>query len=160
MEYLKLTWGDIEEHCKILAREIEDRNRSFDVIVGISRGGWPPARLLSDLLGNDEVDTVRIKFYESVGKTAKEPVILHPVQTDIEGKDVLLVDDIADTGESLIAAVEHLKEKKAKSIFVVTLVKKPISKFVPDLFVRETSDWVIFPWEIAETVRDIKRRSS
>jgi hypoxanthine phosphoribosyltransferase len=160
MEYLKLSWNDIEEHCRVLAKEIEERAVPFDVIIGISRGGWVPARLLSDILGNDDVDTVRVKFYKSVGQTAKRPEILLSTQIDIEGKDVLLVDDIADTGESLIATVEHLKEKNVKNIFVATLVKKPQSKLTPDLFVRETPDWVIFPWEISETTRDIKTRSN
>ncbi len=159
MEYLKLTWGDIEEQCRALAKEIKEQAVSFDVIIGIARGGWIPARLLSDILDNDEVDTVRVKFYESVGKTAKEPVILHPIQIDIEDKEVLLVDDIADTGESLAATVEHLREKKVKSIFVVTLLKKPISKFTPDLFAKETPDWVIFPWEVSETKRNLEAKS-
>jgi hypoxanthine phosphoribosyltransferase len=111
-------------------------------------------------LGNDEVDTVRVKFYKSVGQTAKRPEILLSTQIDIEHKDVLLVDDIADTGESLIATVEHLKEKNVRSIFVATLVKKPQSKFIPDLFVAEMPEWVIFPWEIHETARNIKAASN
>jgi hypoxanthine phosphoribosyltransferase len=158
MEYLLLSWADIEEQCAELAKKIEERAPSFDVIIGISRGGWVPARLLSDLLGNDEVDTVRVKFYKSVGQTAKKPVILLSTQIDITGKDILLVDDIADTGESLVATIEHMREKGVKNISVVTLIKKPQSILTPDFFVRETPDWVIFPWEISETKRDIEAR--
>lgn len=158
MEYLKLTWEDIEEQCRVLAKEIMERSFQFDIIIGISRGGLVPARLLSDLLGNDEVDIIRVKFYESVGQTAKKPVILFSSQIDIKGKDILLVDDIADTGESLIATIEHLKEKNVKSILAATLAKKPQSKFTPDFFASETPNWVIFPWEITETRRNIKAR--
>ena len=158
MEYLKLSWADIEELCEELAKKIEEEALPFDVIIGISRGGWVPARLLSDLLGNDEVDTVRVKFYKSVGTTAKKPVILLSTQIDIKGKDILLVDDIADTGESLIETIENIKEKNIKSISVATLIKKPQSMFTPDFFIRETPDWVIFPWEISETKRDIEAR--
>ena len=158
MEYLLLSWSDIEEQCRELAKRIEEGAISFDVIIGISRGGWVPARLLSDILGNDDVDTVRVKFYKAVGQTAKKPVILLSTQIDIAGKDILLVDDIADTGESLAATIEHLKEKAVKSISVATLIKKPQSVFTPDFFVRETPDWVIFPWEINETKRDIEAR--
>ncbi|MEE8402680.1 MAG: phosphoribosyltransferase family protein, partial [Candidatus Hydrothermarchaeaceae archaeon] len=74
MEYLRLSWDDVEEQCRALAKEIEEQGVHFDVIIGISRGGWVPARILSGVLGNDEVDTVRVKFYEAVGKTAKEPL--------------------------------------------------------------------------------------
>lgn len=159
MEYLKLSWSDIEDQCRALAKEIKEQSVPFDVIIGISRGGWVPARLLSDLLDNDEIDTVRVKFYKSVGQTAREPVVLLSTQIDIEDKDVLLVDDIADTGESLAATVEHIRGKNVKSIFVVTLLKKPISKFTPDLFAKETPDWVIFPWETSETKRNLEAKS-
>lgn len=158
MEYLRLSWRDIEEQCKELAREIKKRKLSFDVILALARGGWVPGRLLSDYLGNDELHTVRVKFYKGVGQRMEKPLILHPTQFDIEGKRVLLVDDIADTGESLIAALEHLKEKNSGRVFVVTLVKKPHSKFTPDLYARETSAWVVFPWEVRETIKSIKEK--
>ncbi|MFH1773820.1 MAG: phosphoribosyltransferase [Methanobacteriota archaeon] len=157
MKYLRLSWKDIEEECKYLAEEIRRRKVEFDIIVGLARGGWVPARILSDLLDNDEIYTIRVKFYKSVGKTAEKPLILHPTQFGVTGKNILLVDDIADTGESLIASIKHLKERNAGRIFVVTLVKKPSSKFTPDIFARETSAWVIFPWEVQETIRDIAR---
>ncbi len=156
MEYLRLSWDDIENDCKILADEIQ-KKIEFDIIVGIARGGWVPARILSDILDNDELHTMRVKFYTDIGKTAKEPLITHPTQFDVTGKKVLLVDDIADTGESLIIAIDHLKKRNAGKIFVVTLIKKPTSKFTPDIFVRETSAWVIFPWEVNETIRNLRR---
>lgn len=155
MKYLRLYWKDIEEGCRYLAEEIRKRKVEFDLIIGLARGGWVPARILSDLLDNDEIYTIRVKFYKSVGKTAERPLILHPTQFDVSGKNILLVDDIADTGESLIASIKHLKERNAGKIFVVTLVKKPSSKFTPDIFARETSAWAIFPWEVRETVGDI-----
>jgi hypothetical protein len=159
MDYLRLSWSEIEEDARSLAREIRRRKVPFDLIVGISRGGWVPARILSDMLGREELYTLRIKFYGSIGETLSEPQILHPLPVDISGKDLLLVDDIADTGKSLEVAYRHLKERGAREIFVVTLVKKPSSAFQPDLFRRETTAWVIFPWEVQETIRDIRRRA-
>jgi hypothetical protein len=158
MDYLRLTWKDIERQSRYLAERIKEENVRFDMIVGMARGGLVPARLLSDMLDNDEVYTVRVKFYESVGKTAEKPLVIHHTQFDVAGKNVLLVDDIADTGGSLLATIEHLKENNVGSIFVVTLVKKPTSKFIPDLFAEETSAWVIFPWEVQETLRDIFKK--
>lgn len=155
MYYIRLSWDDIYHDCKIIARELRNKKVSTDIIIGIARGGLVPARILSDLLDNDELHIVRVKFYESVGKTAKEPKILHATQFSISGKKILLVDDIADTGKSLKATFNHLKEKNASEIFVVTLVKKPHSIFNPDLYVRETSAWVIFPWEVYETIREL-----
>ncbi|WP_456475074.1 phosphoribosyltransferase [Candidatus Pyrohabitans sp.] len=153
MKYLRLTWEDIEEQCLTLAREIKAKKVPFDLIIGIARGGWVPARLLSDMLDSDELHTMRVKFYTGIGEVAEKPVILHPTQIDVTGKKVLLVDDIADTGKSLIIARRHLEERGAGEIFVVTLVKKPHSEINPDLYVKETDAWVIFPWEVRETVR-------
>lgn len=160
MKYLRLTWKDIEAQCKELAREIKNRKLEFDLIIGLARGGWVPARLLSDYLSIDELHTVRVKYYSAVAKTMKKPLILHPTQFNIRGKRVLLVDDIADTGESLTIALGHLREKKAGNIYVATLVKKPHSKFTPDLYVKETSAWVVFPWEVKETINCLKEKGA
>ncbi len=160
MEYVRLSWGDIQEQCELLAKRIEEREVEFDIIVGIARGGWVPARLLSDILDNDELYTVRVKFYDDVAKTKEKPLILHPTQFDVAGKKVLLVDDIADTGESLLETIKHLNDRKAGDIFVATLVKKPSSKYTPDLYAMETSAWVIFPWEVRETARSILKRGA
>ncbi len=160
MEYLRLQWDDIEKQCEYLAKEIKKRGIKFDIIVGIARGGWIPARLLSDYLGNYELYTVRVKFYEGVGRRGAKPLIIHPTQFDVAGKKVLLVDDIADTGESLTAAVEHLKDRHSGKITVATLVKKPSSKLVPDLFAMITPAWVIFPWEVKETIRCLSEGKS
>ena len=158
MEYLRLSWNDIEAQCKEIAREIRRKNLEVDVIIAVARGGWVPGRLLSDYLGNDELYTVRVKFYKGVGQRIEKPLILHPTQLDIQDKSVLLVDDIADTGESLIAVLAHLKEKNSGRVVVVTLVKKPHSKFTPDLYVRETRAWVVFPWEVKETINGIEEK--
>jgi len=159
VRYLRLGWEDIERQCAALAREIKRRRVPFDIIVGIARGGWVPARLLSDMLDNDELHTMRVKFYTGIGEVAEKPVILHPTQIDVTGKRVLLVDDIADTGKSLGIARRHLEERGAGDIYVVTLIKKPHSEVVPDLYVEETDAWVIFPWEVRETVRLIARKA-
>jgi hypothetical protein len=155
MEYLRLSWDDITRQCGEIARRVRDEGIRFDIIIGIARGGWPPARLLSDLLDNDELYNMRVKFYSTLGETAEKPLILHATQFDVTGKDILLVDDIADTGGSLITAVKHLKERKAGKITVATLVKKPQSKFEPDIYIDSTDKWVIFPWEVHETIREI-----
>ncbi|MEM2933825.1 MAG: phosphoribosyltransferase [Halobacteria archaeon] len=158
MEYLRLTWEDIERHCEVLYRRIKQRGFKPEVIVGIARGGWVPARILSDLLDIDELFTMRIKFYTSIDERAKKPMIVYPLPLNLRGRRVLLVDDIADTGESLELAQSHLRENQAGEILTVTIVKKPRSKVIPDLYGVETSAWVVFPWEISETIKHIIKR--
>lgn len=77
MKYLRLSWEDVERQCLALARDIKRKGVPFDIIVGIARGGWVPARLLSDMLDSDELHTMRVKFYTGIGEVAEKPVILH-----------------------------------------------------------------------------------
>jgi len=128
-----------------------------DVIVGVSRGGWLPARVLSDLLDNPTLANIRVGFYVDVYKTVSEPVITQPVSVSVKDKQVLVVDDITDTGKSLQLVWESLMTE-AKDVKSVTLYHKAWSCFTPDLYARETDAWIIFPWEYYETVKKVGSR--
>ncbi len=158
MEYLRLTWRDVDRQGKVLASRLDEEDYDPDCLIGIARGGWIPARILSDLLGKDDVSSLRVKFYKAIGETGAKPEIVEGVQRDISGKRTLIVDDIADTGESLLAALDHIREKGAEEVRIATLMKKPHSKLTPDFFAEETSAWVIFPWEVQETIKNIAQR--
>jgi len=160
MDYLRLSWKDIEGQCLALARKVKEQGSDFDLVVGVTRGGLIPARILCDILDFEELYTVGVKFYQGIAETEEKPRIIHPVQIDISGKRVLLVDDIADTGKSLTLAKKHLEENSARKVEVVTLVKKPHSEFTPELFAYETPAWVVFPWEVRETARLLAEKHS
>ncbi|RLG97100.1 phosphoribosyltransferase, partial [Candidatus Bathyarchaeota archaeon] len=129
-----------------------------DVIVGVSRGGWPPARVMSDLLGNPELANVRVEFYVGVAETKGEPVITQPLSVPVEGKRVLIMDDVADTGKSLRLVRDHVEKNGATEIKLATIYYKPWSEIKPDYYVRETEAWIVFPWERKETVRNMVER--
>jgi hypoxanthine phosphoribosyltransferase len=155
LEYLKLTWTEVEEACKDISDVIRARNLMDHSLIGISRGGLVPLRILSDQIAAQQVSTLTVRFYEDIGKTWESPDIVFPVQGDVRGKNVILVDDISDTGKSLIAAREHLIDKGAKDIVTATVCVKPHTSLKPDIYAIESSQWVIFPWEVQETVRRI-----
>ena len=136
-----------------LALDIRSSGFKTDLIVGVSRGGWAPARVLSDLLENTRTASMKVEFYVGLGKTSSRPVVTQPVGENAFGKNVLIVDDVSDTGESLKVAIDHLTEKGAKAIKTATLYYKPHSKFKPDFFVESTGDWIIFPWERLEATK-------
>jgi len=73
----------------------------------------------------------------------------------VEGERVLVVDDVADTGESLRVVQTHLGEKGATEVKIATIYYKPWSVLIPDYYEKETSSWIIFPWERKETVRKV-----
>jgi len=138
-----------------LAQQIHRAGFKPDIIVGVARGGWPPARIMSDLLENPEIANVKAEFYLGVAETKGEPVITQPVSVAVKNKRVLVVDDVADTGKSLALVREHLKEQGATEVKIATIYYKPWSIVTPDWFERKTSHWIIFPWERKETVRRI-----
>ena len=149
------TWERIYELLLDLASQIRRAGFKPDIIVGVARGGWPPARIMSDLLENPEVANVKAEFYLGVAETKGEPVITQPVSVPVKNKEVLVVDDVADTGKSLALVKEHLKEKGASDVKIATIYYKPWSIVTPDYFERKTRHWIIFPWERKETVRRI-----
>ncbi|MFQ6087178.1 MAG: phosphoribosyltransferase, partial [Candidatus Bathyarchaeia archaeon] len=152
------TWEQIYELLLNLACHVRKARFKPDVIVGIARGGWPPARIMSDLLENPELANVKAEFYLGVAKTKSEPVITQPVSVSVRGKKVLIVDDVADTGKSLRLVRSHLKEQGATEVKIATIYYKPWSVVTPDWYERETSHWIIFPWERKETVRNVVER--
>jgi hypoxanthine phosphoribosyltransferase len=129
-----------------------------DVILGVSRGGWPPARVLSDLLDNPNLANVRAEFYLGVAETKCEPVITQPVSATIKEKKVLIVDEVADTGKSLKLVKEHVVDEGATQVTTATVYYKPWSIIRPDYYEKETSRWIVFPWETKETLRKIVRK--
>src|SRR2546422_5126106 len=143
-----------------LAQRIRKSDYSPEVIVGVSRGGWPPARIMSDLLENPNLANLKVTFYKDIGVRYKRPLITQPVSSEVAGKRVLVVDDIADTGLSLRAVTKHLRKKGVEASRVCTIYLKPHSIYLPDFFAKRTSKWIIFPWERLEALRLISKKVS
>jgi uncharacterized protein len=141
-----------------LARRIRSSGYKPDVIVGVSRGGWPPARIMSDLLENPRVANMKVEFYKDIGVRSKKPRITQPVTSDVTGKRVLVVDDVSDSGHSLKVVANHLRRKGTKELKVCTIYMKPHSIFRPDFYARTTRKWIIFPWERLEAIRLVARK--
>lgn len=158
LEFEVPKWNQIYEMLLNLAEKIRKNNFKPDIIVGVSRGGWPPARVMSDLLDNPNLANVRAEFYLGVAETKGEPTLTQPVSMKIAGKKVLVVDEVADTGKSLKLVKEHIIEKGATEVKIATVYYKPWSIVKPDYYERETSKWIVFPWEIKETVRKIVKK--
>jgi hypoxanthine phosphoribosyltransferase len=152
------TWNQIYKMLLNLAEKIRKNGFKPEVIVGVSRGGWPPARVLSDLLGNPNLANVKAEFYLGVAETKGEPSLTQPVSTTVSGKRVLVVDEIADTGESLKLVKAHLFERGATEVKIATIYYKPWSIITPYYYEKKTSNWVVFPWETKETIHKIVRK--
>lgn len=152
-KFLSLSWQEIHDFCFKLAQKIDDQNLSLDQIVAISRGGLIPARIFSDLL-NLKISNFTIEAYTGIGKM-RTPKVVEPLVGDIKGKIVLLVDEIVDSGATLKKAVDHLKEFAPKRIVSCVLVIKTWTKHLPDFWVLKTDKWLVFPYEVRETIEEV-----
>ncbi len=158
LEFEVPTWNQIYLMLLDLADRIRKDNFNPDIIIGISRGGWPPARVLSDLLDNPNLANVRAEFYLGVAETKGEPIITQPISVDIRNKKVLIVDEVADTGKSLKLVKEHINQQGPSQARIATVYYKPWSIVKPHYYEKETSRWIVFPWEIKETIRKIIKK--
>jgi hypoxanthine phosphoribosyltransferase len=155
MEFEVLTWNRTYNVLLSLARKIIRSGFVPDVIVGVSRGGWIPARILCDLLSVPVLANIGVEFYTGIGETKRRPKLTQPLSTDVSGKKVLLVDEVAETGQSLKLAKEQIVKEGAKEVKTATMYTKPRSAIEPDYHEKKTSSWIVFPWETKETIRSI-----
>jgi len=152
------TWDKLYEMLLDLAEKIKESGFKPDTIVGVSRGGWLPARVLTDLLDNPTLANARAEFYLGIAKTEAEPKLTQSVSTEVAGKRVLIVDEVADTGKSLKIIKEHLTNQGAKEIRIATVYYKPWSAVKADYCGKITKCWIVFSWEFKETIRGIVKK--
>ncbi|MEM2188314.1 MAG: phosphoribosyltransferase, partial [Nitrososphaerota archaeon] len=155
VKYLHLSWKDIEDLAEKLADSISAGYKP-DVVVGILRGGATVAHLLSDFLDIRTIYPIGCNSYVDVAKRFSVKVYSPLALSDLSGKRVLLVDDVADEGLTLKAVVEQeIAPKNPLEVKVATLHMKPWCKFKPDYYVQMTDAWIIYPWEKREVARQV-----
>jgi len=154
-QYEVPTWNQIYDMLLDQAQKIQGDGYKPDIIIGIARGGIVSARILSDLLEVPDFATIQIEYYADIAQTKQEPVLKQCLQTQLTDKKALLVDDVSDSGKSLQLAKNHLQQQGAKEIKTATLYAKPQTITKPDYCEKQTSHWIVFPWDAKETVRKI-----
>ena len=132
-----MTWQEVDQKITQLSQQIE---YVPDIIIGIVRGGIIPARLLAGKL------QVKHMYCVTVKKVGKERKVMSDIVEDINGKRVLLIEDMLETGQSLLVAKDYL-EKKGASVKTACLYTMPISEIKPDYSLQEVKQIVDFPWE-------------
>jgi uncharacterized protein len=151
------TWSQIYELLLDQSRKVIDSGK-FDLLVAVARGGTIPARVLADLLELPYA-SLQVKLYCDIAHAGAQPELKQPLNSSVKGKAVLLVDDIADSGRSLQFAAEYLKAQGAVNVKTATLYYKPTCAAPPDYYEKTTNNWVIFPWEYKETLREILQKT-
>lgn len=143
---IPISWNELLHVVLKLSRKIRD----VDYIVGIKRGGVIPAVLIGASLGISEIGFIQLKRY-SDDKPPRElydrPRVLKTEIGNVQGKIVLLVDDLARTGKTLIEAEKLLKNMGAKKVFKAVIVLKKNALFKPDFYGLLLDKCPYFPWE-------------
>lgn len=143
---------EVYEIAYRVSKKISEEPASFDTVIAIARGGLPPARIISDFLNIDNVTSLRIKHYSGGGKEIEEVEIRDPVDIDIRGRNVLIVDDINDSGETLRSACEHVVSLGPSLVKTAVLHEKENTVFDSDFAGERIYQWrwVIYQWAVTE----------
>lgn len=140
------SWYQIDKGCALLANQIIRTDYKPDVIVGLARGGLIPAVILSHILC---IKMFPVSYSSKAGNGEyKEYDNTLP---DLPFKKLLIVDDIADTGNTLKEVVQHYTNKGHEIQSAVLYYKAGASIIRPSYFWQEipaNSDWIIFPFEV------------
>ena len=117
-----------------------------DAIVAIARGGLTLSHHLAEIFDIREVFTINAIPYDKTKKKEKIDIFNIP---NLHGfKNILIVDDISDSGDTFIKVLKILKEKYPDLNFkTLSIFYKPTSKFKPDFFFHKTDEWIKFFWE-------------
>lgn len=153
---ISLSWKDID---KIIKEFINNIKVKPDFIVAIQRGGLVPAVMLSHALKVRDVIPLNIKVTQddSINSFKTKPIIIHnPNMKIINGKKVLLVDDIVGSGYTYQVAIKYLHGYHPELITsLICVVNKnnweKANSDSPDKYINNIGmlvrGWTEFPWE-------------
>lgn len=113
----------VEEMARQIANDYAGKR---PLVIGVLKGAWIfVADLLRALELPSDVDFICASSYGSGTVTTGELTLLKDITMDCRKRDVLLVEDIIDSGVTLSCLKEMMLERKAKSVNIATLLSKP-----------------------------------
>lgn len=168
MEKTYISANDLLLDSYKLGIKIFDSGFKPDFIVGVWRGGTPVGIAVQEILSylgapSDHI-AIRTSSYTGIGEQDKK-VVVHGLDYIIDhinyDDQLLLVDDVFDSGRSIQAIFERLRKKSRrntpKDIRIATPWFKPNNnktKLVPEYYLHETDEWLVFPHELEGLTED------
>ncbi|MGM0899357.1 MAG: hypoxanthine phosphoribosyltransferase [Bacillota bacterium] len=125
-----------EEQLQEKARELgeiltRDYEGKYPLAIGVLKGAMP---FMGDLMkrfdGYVEMDFMDVSSYGNATVSSGEVKIVKDLNASVEGRDLLIIEDIIDSGLTLSYLVDLFKYRKANSIKIVTLLDKPTGRKV------------------------------
>jgi hypoxanthine phosphoribosyltransferase len=130
IEKILFSEEEIQAKIKELAQELtEEYKDKIPLAIGVLKGALP---FMTDLLKRMdtylEMDFMDVSSYGSGFVSSGEVKIIKDLDTSVEGRDILIIEDIIDSGLTLSYLVDLFRYRKAKSIKIVTLLDKPTGR--------------------------------
>ena len=146
-ERLRMTWDELGVGARSLAEQVAADGWRPDIILGIARGGLLVGGAISYALDVKNTFTMNVEFYTGIDERLEMPMILPPVPdlVDLGEASVLVADDVADTGQTLVLVKEFLAGKVGEAR-VAVLYEKPGSVVNCEYVWKRTDRWIDFPW--------------
>jgi hypoxanthine phosphoribosyltransferase len=148
-----VSWREIDTLCSKLAKQIEDSGFKPETIIALARSGFIPARILSDRLGVTYLVSLKVEHWlDTTGQHRDEATIPYPIPFQVEGRSVLMVDDIVDTGKSMKVSAEYVQRFNPKELKTAVMQYITRSIFKPDYYIKTVDGWVwfVYPWNYVE----------
>jgi len=150
------SWDELHESIKEIAKDIKEDNFQPDMVIALSRGGFVPARVICDLMIIKDLVSVKVDHWGVTAAKDGKAHLRYPIDVDLTGKKVLIVDDITDSGESMIIAKEFVEKLNPEEIRTAAIFHIKHSKFIPDYYSKEIDwVWVMWPWNYIEDMCNI-----
>ncbi|WBU54255.1 xanthine phosphoribosyltransferase [Paracoccus sp. SCSIO 75233] len=142
-----VSWDQLHRDARALAWRLDGTD--WRAVVAITRGGMVPAMIVARELDIRTIDTISVRSYRGTGPVDQGDleVLKRPDDTLMgEGEDILIVDDLVDSGRTL----ELVRQMYPKAHFA-TVYAKPKGKPIVQSYVTEVSQdtWIFFPWDMA-----------
>ncbi|MDX1803823.1 MAG: phosphoribosyltransferase [Alcanivorax sp.] len=155
-----IPWSRIEDTARRCARWVRRDAFQPDLVVAIARGGFIPARLLCDHLGIHRLAGIQVSHYGAGAQVTGQARVVTPLNVDVHGRKVLLVDDVNDSGATLAVALDYLRALSPAALKVAVLVQKERSPVPVDYYgqLLESWRWLTFPWARVEDISDFAER--
>ena len=143
-QFLDLSWEMFGELCRALALRVA-RDYGPDLVVGIARAGVIPAAVVASILRVDFY-SMKISRKEGGEEVRERPAILSAAPSQAEGRRVLLVDEIATSGDTFRLGLAAVRDVGPDELRTATCFVRP-QGYKPDFFALETDRTIIFPWD-------------
>lgn len=153
-----VSWRAVHRLSRELARAVRASGFRPDIVVAIGRGGYVPARLVCDCLHMERMTGIKVEHYTATRKQA-EVVIRYPLNADVVGLDVLVVDDVNDSGDTLAAVLDYLRAFSTRAVRTAVLHEKAVTRLHADYVGKHLKAWrwYVYPWAVVEDVTSFLR---